>query len=709
MNPQNRAKVDIVRRTLIICEKPSAAAKIASALAEKRPKKEELNGVPYYQFRQGGKELVVVPALGHLFTLKNVKPMHDYPTYDIKWVPAYEADKRAGRSKAFVEAIQKLAEDTEEFINATDYDLEGAVIGYNILKYLCGDDAPKRARRMKFSTLTTEELREAYQNLLPKLDTGLIDSGLARHLLDWYWGMNLSKAMSAAVEAAYHRFAKLSAGRVQTPTLKILLEREREIQAFKPQPYWVIGLLFEIEGQEIEASHKIEKFFNKERAEKVRRICEGKPAKVIKITTRKFCKSPPVPFDLGLLQSEAYKCFGYTPARTQQLAQGLYDAALISYPRTSSQKLPPAIGYTGIIKRLGRIRGYKKLAESLLKKKELKPREGRKTDPAHPAIYPTGEVPKGLKGPQKKLYDLIARRFFSTFGDPTVKEGIRVDLDVAGQPFCLHGRRVLEKGWLTYYGSYGAVDEILLPKLEEGQELIPKKLIFEEKETQPPPRYNPASIIKEMEARNLGTKATRAPILQNVYDRNYITGNRIEVTELGKKTIDALLKYCPEIASEDLTAYFEREMEAIQEGKRDKDEVLEEAKEKLGEILGKFRRHQVEIGKVLGEAYRKTVRKQKMLGECPKCGGQMKIVVSRRTKKRFAGCLNYPRCNNSYPLPQRGYITALGKTCQECGTPMIQVKPAGRRPYRMCLDPNCVTKADWGKRRITTSGEEKRK
>lgn len=698
-------------KTLIICEKPSAAGKIASALAKKRPKKEELDGVPYYQFKLGGDELVVVPALGHLFTLKNVKPMHDYPIYDIKWVPAYEADKRAERSRSFVEAIQELAEDAKEFINATDYDIEGAVIGYNILKYLCGGDAPKRAKRMKFSTLTTEELQKAYQNLLPKLDSGLVNSGLARHLLDWYWGMNLSKAMSAAVEAAYQRFAKLSAGRVQTPTLKILLERERKIQAFKPKPYWVIGLLFRIKGQKVEASHKTEKFFDKKKAEKVRKTCKSKPAKVTKITTREFRKSPPAPFDLSQLQSEAYRCFGYTPARTQQLAQSLYDAALISYPRTSSQKLPPAIGYAEIIRRLGEIRGYKKLAESLLEKKELKPREGRKTDPAHPAIYPTGEKPKGLRGPRRRLYDLIARRFFSTFGDRAVKESIRVDLDVAGQPFFLRGRRIIEKGWLIYYGPYGATDEVLLPELERGQKLKPKKLTFEEKETQPPPRYNPASIVKEMEARNLGTKATRAPILQNVYNRNYITGNRIEVTELGEKTIDSLLKYCPEIASEDLTAHFEREMEAIQEGKHDKDEVLEEAKEKLGEVLEKFRKHQVKIGKVLGEAYRKTIRKQKMLGECLKCGGQMKIVVSRRTKKRFAGCLNYPKCNNSFPLPQRGYITALDKTCPECGTPMIQVKRAGMRPYRMCLDPNCVTKADWGKKKKgkKASGKEKGK
>ncbi|MCD6248317.1 MAG: DNA topoisomerase I [Hadesarchaea archaeon] len=685
-----------MKKTLIICEKPNAAGKIAAAIADGKPRRREFKSVPYYELEQDGKKIVVVPALGHLFTLKNVKPLRDYPVYDVRWVPAYEADRRAARSKPFVEAIAEMAKDADEFINACDYDIEGSTIGYNILRYLCGPDAPKRAKRMKFSTLTAKELRKAYENLLPTLDIGLVNSGLARHLLDWYWGINVSKAMSSAVEAAHKRFVKLSAGRVQTPTLKILFEREKEIRAFVPEPYWVIKAIFEVGGQRIEALHKKEKFFDKSEAEKVHEICRNKPARVAKITVREYRTAPPPPFDLGQLQSEAYRCFGYTPARTQQLAQSLYDNALISYPRTSSQKLPPEIGYAEILSRIGEIREYGELVEKLLGREELKPHEGKKTDPAHPAIHPTGESPKGLTGPRRRLYDLIVRRFLSTFADPAVKQSIRIDLDVAGQPFYFRGRRIMEKGWLEFYGPYGATEEVLLPEFKEGQELMPTELVFEEKETQPPPRYNPSSIIKEMEARNLGTKATRAIILQNIYDRNYITGNQIEVTELGEKTIEALLGYCPEIASEELTAHFEREMEKIQNGQSDKEKVLEDAKEKLNKILEKFRKHEVEIGKVLGEAYRKTRRAQKVLGECPKCHGELRIIVSRRTKKRFAGCSNYPKCNYSYPLPQRGKIVPLGKTCPECGAPMIQVNRMGSRPYRMCLNPDCVTKANWG-------------
>ena len=686
-------------KTLIICEKPTAAVKIATALAVEKLKKRETNGVPYYEFERDGRQMVVVPALGHLFTLKNVRPMRDYPVYDIDWVPAYEADRKARRTHVFIEAIKELAKDATDYIVATDFDIEGSLIGRNVLKYICGDGAVSRARRMKFSTLTTEDLRQAYEQMMPRLDFELIDAGIARHVLDWYWGMNVSLAMSTAVRAAEQRFAKLSAGRVQTPTLKILVEREKEIRAFRPEPFWVLSLLLELDGKEVIAGHATPRFFDRAEAERALAACKDKPARVSSIQTCQYRRPPPTPFDLGTLQSEAYRCFGYTPMRTQQLAQDLYLAALISYPRTSSQKLPPSINYAKIMKGLGEVsKQYREFADELLALPKLVPNEGKKTDPAHPSIYPSGERPEKLTGPQQKLYDLIVRRFFSVFGKPALLESMRVELDAGGQPFLLHGRRVLDEGWLKYYSSYGATEEIILPELREGQVLTVKGVKFEEKETQPPPRYNPASIVKEMEARNLGTKGTRAPILQNLYERGYIFGNQITVTDLGVEVVDSLLKHCPEIASEELTAQFELEMEAIQEGRRTKEEVIEKARAELDRILSKFRQHQLEIGKQLAEAYRTTRMKQRILGKCSKCGGDLRVIVSRATHKRFAGCSNYPKCSNTFPLPQVGTIISLGKACEQCGAPMIQVNRIGMRPYRMCVDPKCPSKDNWGKR-----------
>ncbi len=685
-------------KTLIICEKPTSAVKIAEALATKRLKRGKFKGVPYYGFERDGGRIVVVPALGHLFTLKNLKPMRDYPVYDVGWVPSYKANRKAKRTRVFVEAIRELAKDASSYISACDYDVEGSVIAFNVLRYLCGRESVKRARRMKFSTLTAHDLQRAYEQLMPRLDFELIDAGVARHVLDWYWGMNISKAMSAAVEETQKRFAKLSAGRVQTPTLKILVEREREIKAFKPEPFWVLSLPLKLDGMEVVAEHVTSRFLDNSKAEQALAAAKNKPVKVSTIQTSRYRRPPPIPFNLGLLQSAAYRCFGYTPMRTQQIAQLLYQAALISYPRTSSQKLPPTINYAKIIGQLGGLSNqYKIIADELLAMPKLRPNEGKKIDPAHPAIFPTGEKPKKLVSPQNKLYDLIVRRFFSVFGKSALVESVRVEIDVGGEPFLLRGRRVLEEGWLDYYDRYGATEEIILPQLSKGQELETNEVRLVKKETQPPSRYNPSSIVKEMESRNLGTKATRANLLQNIYMRGYIFGNQITVTDLGIEVIDSLLKHCPEIVGEELTAQFEREMEAIQGGKRDKEEVIEKARKELDKILEKFRAHQLEIGKQLGKAYRVTRQKQRIMGKCTKCGGDLKLVVSRATRKRFAGCSNYPQCTNSFPLPQSGMIISPGKICEQCGAPMIQVNRIRVRPYRMCIDPDCSSKSNWGK------------
>ncbi len=684
-------------KTLVISEKPSAASKLAGAISENGAVEKRLNDVPYYELSRNGEEIVVVPALGHLFTLKNKRPMNDYPIYDIEWVPKYEANNTSGDSKAFIEAIKELSKDADKFINATDFDQEGAVIGYTILNFLCGDGAPEKAKRMKFSTLTAEELKNAYENLLPSLDQGLIDSGIARHMLDWYWGMNLSKALSSSVETAHDRFVKLSAGRVQTPTLKILLEREEEIDEFEPDPYWVIELLFELEDQEVKARYEEKKIFDGEKANKIKEKCEGQSAEVVNIKKRKYTNKPPTPFNLSSLQSEAHNQFGYSPARTQQLAQSLYNDALISYPRTGSKKLPKSIGYEEIIEKISQIHGYKGKAKKILKKSELKPNEGKAEDPAHPAIYPTGVKPEDLEGPRRRVYDLIVKRFLATFAEEAVKQSVRVDLEVEDEAFFFRGRKVLKEGWLEFYAPYGTSDEIILPDMTEGQILEPKKFLFQEKETKPPARYNRSSTVKEMEDKNLGTKATRAGIVENLYDRNYIDGERITVTEIGRQLIRSLNEYCPDIASEDLTTHFEEEMEKIREKDLSMEKVLEEAKEKLGEILDEFRKHEEEIGEPLGEAYRTTRRNQKIMGDCAECeDGEMKIIVSKRTGKRFSGCTTYPDCNNSFPLPQNGKIIPLDEYCDECDEPRIKVVRKGKRPYTMCINHQCSTKDDWG-------------
>jgi len=679
--------------TLIISEKPKAAERIASALADGSVKKGSSGKAVWFEITVKKEKTLVVPAVGHLFTLKQKGDgQWTYPIFETEWVPTYEASKEAAFSKVYFHNFKKLSGEADRFIVATDYDSEGSVIGFNILRFIC---LTERAKRMKFSTLTSSELKESFENASDELDYPQIEAGIVRHKLDWLYGINASRALTLSIKKATDYFKVMSTGRVQGPTLKILSKREEEIRKFVSQPYWELEAELKTKkGETIVAKHKEGKFWDKNKAEEIKNKCEGKEAVVSDISKRKYKQNPPTPFDLTTLQTEAYAAFGFNPIQTLDIAQSLYESGLISYPRTSSQKLPARIGYVNILEKIGQQKEYKNLVEIVLKGK-LKPNEGKKEDPAHPSIFPTGEYPKTLNKYETKLYDLIVRRFLAVFGEPALRETIDITFDINKEEFLAKGRRTIEKNWIEFYEKYVNYEEQTLPELKKGDVLDVLKILLLGKETQPPSRYNQASLVKELEKLNLGTKATRAQIIQTLYDRGYIKDSKIEVTELGFAVVNTLEKYCPEMLSEKLTRKFEKEMEDVERGKYEKEKVIEDAKKTLGKILNEFQKNEEKIGLELQEALFKTRNNSYILGVCPKCGKNLRIIISRATKKKFVGCEGYKDgCRVSFPLPQNGKIEAEGK-CKECGLPVIKVIRKGKRPFTMCIDPKCPSKASW--------------
>ena len=712
--------------TLIIAEKPNVARKIAYALAEGKPVRKTIGKVSYYEFTRDGKKVIVAPAVGHLFSLAPKTKTYGYPVFDIEWVPVYVAEKGKSYAKDYIKALATLAKKADEFIVACDYDTEGEVIGYTALKYACGVD-PSKAKRMKFSALTKKDLLKAWYNLEPTINFGMADAGIARHVLDWYWGVNLSRALTSAIKRASGKWMVLSTGRVQGPTLKFLVEREKEIQNFKPKPYWVIKMILEKEGKQYTATYEKDKIWDEEEAKRIVQEAKKGTAFVEKVEVKQQKRNPPVPFDLGTLQREAYSAFGYSPKKTLELAQRLYERGLSSYPRTSSQKLPKNLNFRSILQNLAKLPEYKPFAHELLGKGNLKPVEGKKEDPAHPAIYPTGELPKPgeLTKDEQNLYDLIVRRFLALFMEPAVRESVKVIINSNGHRFILSGARTLKEGWLKVYGKYVKFDEVILPQFKEGEPVKVVQIKREKKKTKPPARYSPAAVIKKMEDLGIGTKATRAQILETLYNRGYIEGKKkIKVTPLGMRVVEALEKNVPDIVSVELTRAFEEKMEEIMAGKAKKDEVIEESKEQLIKILEVFKEKELDIGKMLLETTgtgvttsKDSVRVEKsksqsgasaksgmeepkktksperqrlVLGKCPKCGGDLVLKYNRKTGKRFVGCSNWPKCNVTYPILQRGEVIPTGKTCCN-GAPVVKIREKGRE-YEICLDMNCK---DW--------------
>ncbi len=677
---------------LIICEKPNAAKKVAEALADKKVTKKTIGKVSYYELEHNGKSIVVACAVGHLFNLaeKDKKKGWSYPIFSYEWKPSYLVSKSALFSKAYVDVIKKLSKDAASVINACDFDIEGSTIGWNIIRFICDK---KDGKRMKYSTLTKDELVESYEHAMSHLDFPQIESGVTRHSLDWLWGLNLSRALTLSVKNSTGMFKLLSTGRVQGPTLKILCEREKEISVFKPIPFCEIELLGETKKKEnISAWHKQDKFWEKDKSEIVLKNCNGKKAVVSNMDLKEFKQKTPTPFDLTSLQMEAYAVLGISPQRTLELAQDLYSYGFISYPITSSQQLPDSIVYKKILKSLSK--HFPKETSFLLSKTKLVPNNGKKEDPAHPAIYPTGELPGRLEDKAAGLYELIVRRFFATFGDDAVRETLTIEIDVNKELFIAKGTRTKEKGWHELYGRFVKLEDEELPKLNIGDEIKVVEIKLYDKETKPPSRYNEASIIKELEHKNLGTKSTRASIVQNLYDRNYISDKPIAVTDLGMKTVAALEKYCPEVLDVSLTRKFEEDMDSIEEGKKKGETIIEDAKEFLTKALDNFKKKEKEIGKELGQAAIETRDKEAFIGKCPVCK-EGNLQMRRGKYGLFAACDRYEQgCKTTFTLPKNGAVKGAEKNCAVCSYPMVLVFRAKRKPQELCINPQCPTKKE---------------
>jgi DNA topoisomerase-1 len=530
---------------------------------------------------------------------------------------------------------------------------------------------------------------------MPHLDFDLIEAGLARHEVDWLYGINLSRALTAAAKKASNQYVTLSTGRVQGPTLKFLALRERNIDCFVPTPYWTLKAKINVGGNILDAKH--EKVFEvKAEAEAAATQCKAKRGKIEHVENSKFRQMPPFPFDLGSLQAEAYRIFGIAPLRTSTVSQKLYLDALISYPRTSSQKLPSQIGYERILQNLAKNSEYTRLAGELLAKEDLKPYEGKRTDSAHPAIYPTGKKPeKALVGAEKNIYDLVVRRFFAVFGEPALRQTVKVALDVNGEKFSFSGTQTLEEGWLRFYEPFLRLRENPLPTLKEGDEVSVKKIRLQDEFTKPPSRYNPSSLLRKMERGNIGTKATRAGILQTLYERKYIRDERIVVTDLGFEVTDVLRKYCPSIASVEFTRQLEEKMSQIQQAKATKSRVIEDAVEILKPVIASLKENEQVVGEKLSRAVKQATLEERIIGPCPAChSGKLIITYSKRTGKRFVGCTNFfsGTCKTAFPLPQRGYVKPTGKPCKGCGWMTVQVLLKSKHPWNLCLNPQCSQK-----------------
>ena len=564
-------------------------------------------------------------------------------------------------------------------------------------------------QRARYSALTKEEIERAFDEL-DTLSYPLANAGAARQDIDLLWGATLTRAVSLATRRFGSNF--LSVGRVQSPTLGLIVEREMERRAHVAKPFWELFAKFEHPDGSFEAHHTVDKFWEKAEADAALAGTAG-PGTVKAVTARKNTRKPPTPYNTTAFSTDASSRLGITPASAMRIAEDLYMDGFISYPRTDNTVYPSSLPLRELVTSLVRVKEFS--AASGLLDGELKPTRGKKETTDHPPIYPTQAIHPGAlgEGPKKRVYELVVRRFLATFSPPMITESTRADIEAGSQTYFVRGSVVVDPGYAGIY-TYARSSDEEIPALQEGQTPASSTATPGSSTRRPsrPARISQAKLIEMMEERGLGTKATRADIIQKLFDRGYVYGNPPIPTETGIALYEAFKNYVPAMATPEMTAQLEAEMDRIAAGEMTKGGVVGESRDLLHKTWTEIDESREDLAKVVW----KGMDEDRILGPCKVCeeAGRKKedgsphmlrIIRAKKSGKRFVGCsgwtLDDPEsCDQTFPLPQRGDVFKLEERCSICGeTPRLKVQPFRGRPWNLCLNDDCESMQEMKKRR----------
>ena len=724
---------------LVITEKNDAAQQIARLLCSVgKPKADKVYNTPVYRFDVDGEEWVTIGLRGHILA-------PDFPTElkfdgNLGWYavsqegevlpadvpdglprPPYESKRKPflkdgidikgwkvpslpylvwapieklPAEKEIIRALKNLAKKADSVVIGTDFDREGELIGSDALA-MVRDVAPEvPVSRARYSAFTKAEIDHAFANLV-ELDQNLADAGESRQYIDLIWGAALTRYLTMAKFGGFGNVR--SAGRVQTPTLALVVERERERLAFKPEDFWVIGGEARPAGagddEAFKISHANGRFTDREAAETAFSHVEGATTgTVTEVVKKSRTQRPPAPFNTTSLQAAA-AAEGISPARTMRIAESLYMDGLISYPRVDNTVYPRSLDLRATVKAIAEVPQYAPACRELLAREKLTATRGKTETTDHPPIYPTAPAdPAKLEPAQWKLYNLIARRFLATLSDAAVIEGTKISVDVAGEPFQASGDVLKVPGFRAVY-PFGLKRDEQLPALEQGDAVDVREMQLEAKQTEPPARYSQGRLVQEMEKRGLGTKSTRASIIERLYQVKYFKGQPsgpIEPSQLGMAIIDALHTYAPRITTPDMTSELEEDMTHVAEGRDTQEQVVQHSRALLAGMLDALIEHKDDLGEAISDAVTADAR----VGACPKCGKDLVMKTSAKTRGSFIGCMGWPDCDVTYPVPSGVRVSPLegeAAVCPECGAPRIKCQPFRQKAYEVCVNPKCPT------------------
>ena len=682
-------------KTLVLAEKPSVGRELARVLDCKKSGNGYLEGDKY----------IVTWALGHLVTLAD-PDVYDkkYEKWDMQDLPMLPQNMKLvviPESRRQFQAVSSLMKrsDVNELIIATDAGREGELVARWIMMKAGWKG---KTQRLWISSQTDKAIKDGFKNLKPAADyDNLFRSAQARSEADWLVGLNVTRALTCKYNA------QLSAGRVQTPTLALIVRREEEIRKFTPREYW--GITAKLQGfmSTWRDGGKNAQTFDRNKAEEILKKLQGKPAVLTKVERQRKITPPPAAYDLTELQRDANKKYAYSAKETLSLMQSLYERhKLLTYPRTDSRYISQDVVAT-LPERLRScmVDEYKPLAQEIYRNKPLKTKylvnDAKVTD--HHAIIPTEEQPQlyDLSGPERNIYDLVVRRFLAVLMDPYEYEEIRLTMTIGGETFTAKGKRVLSQGWKAAYNRSFQLEEDEdeqaqnLPELSQGQKLKVESVALKPGKTSPPARYTEATLLSAMEhpsgqvsdqnlsrileeTSGLGTPATRADIIEKLFSTFYVErrGKELVPTSKGMQLVELAPE---ELRSAALTAKWEDQLADIAKGKVRDSEFVDQMRKYATELVTEV--------KASNQTYRHDNQTRT---PCPDCGKYLLRVKGKRDEMLVC------------PDRECGYRRSLSQTtnarCPNCHKKM-ELRGEGEKQMFACVCGYREKLTDFKKRR----------
>ncbi len=694
--------------TLVITEKNKAARAIAEALGPvKSIKKSKIN--LYYV---PSKELYIIPLRGHLLGYKNTEAYKSWTKSNPREIITnLDAIEKVPKSYAtpYINALIEYGRQCIEVIIATDADIEGVNIGlFDALPYIKQVNSNILVTQMWLSSLQKNEILDKFKNrIVPQWSWG--ETGEARAIIDAIIGFSGTREITNTLRPLLDKLNRkfVSIGRVQTSLLYLIFLRDQRIKNFVPEPYFTIEANLNNQNKIINTYHQLNPFRKEQRVEikKIyQKIKDEKIAEVINNTKNNVKRSPPAPLNTSKALILLTKHLKISASQALNTMNTLYLNKIISYPRTDSDVYKLNFDHIQYLQKFTSHPQYGIYSSHLLQENRIKPIRGKKDAGDHPPITPLESLDLNSKrfenDIQKRVYNLLARHYLALFGEATIESKTVLKLSIKGEPFIGRFVSLISEGFLEIAPF---LKSKYVPEIIITSKTIPiDTIIYNEKETQPPPRYTDTTLLKLMETNHLGTKSTRPIIIQLLQNRNliYRSKRKYFCTELGLFLIDNLKNVWLPLLEPKFTKFIEELLDDIKEKRKNMDEVIDIVKKTFLDLFDKFLEKKKKFisrintfeSKIKSMTYNNTNNKTFPLttSMCPFCKTHPMKLVTTRQKKKFLACLN-ENCEKKYlSLPKRGRIIILKTVCSICGFNIFKInKKKNNKTFSYYICPKC--------------------